>query len=931
MLLLLAALLLAAPAPEVHEGERLLADRGCLACHAAAPATIARLAPRVAPDLTGVGARVDPAYLARWLADPHGTRPGTAMPDVLAGVPPSERARAALELTHYLAAQGGPLDRTPAAAGAGELERGRQLYHSVGCVACHPPEESSYDLLVPFWEFEPEEAAFELPPPPAVQGDAPLPDLASKTHVKALARFLRDPLATRPDGRMPSLALTAAEARAIAVYLLRAQADAELALPERRPGLAYDYVEGRMEGDAPDLAALPVARRGAVGRLDALPEHRADHFGLRFHGLVELPARGVWRFHVTSDDGARVIVDGQLLVANDGVHPMTEASGQRFLEAGAHAIEVTYFEAEGGEGLVVELEGPGTPRQVLAGERLWHAELELAPAALSNAASFEIDLSLAAAGWKRFRGLRCASCHALEDALDLAGPLAHELDAPAPSPPLAALDPASPTGCLSDAPPDGWPRAALDDAERALARAALADLAALEAPLAPAERLARDLARLRCLACHERGGAGGVAPERRDFFVSARDDADLGDQARFPPPLDRAGRKLRRATLEAVLCGGERARPYLAARMPDFGCANVAHLPELFESLDLLPGDDLEPERTAERVALGRRLVGAGALGCIQCHAFAGFEAQSTPAVDLADVARRTRPGWFADLLRDPIAMGLNSRMPVFWTDGLSPVRDVYGGDPERQIAAVRAYLSLGEAAPLPEGLIVPAGAYELVPVDEPLLCGVFMEGVSPRTILVGTPEGLHYAFDVAGSRLAKLWRGRFFDAQGTWHARAGALERPPVDDVLDLPPGMALAFLPADDAPWPREVGKGAGFERVGHAFDGERYPVWSYRVDGVLVQEALRPELFADGLLLRRRLSLASDALEGELRPFVRLGVGERVARDDRGWWTFDGRLRVRSAQASPPPVVRETADGRREVIQPIAGGSIELELGW
>ena len=69
----------------------------------------------------------------------------------------------------------------------------------------------------------------------------PLGRLAEKYTVNELAAFLRDPLKARPAGRMPSLKLDAAEARAIAMYLLRAQVPAGEAA--KLGGLAYEYYE----------------------------------------------------------------------------------------------------------------------------------------------------------------------------------------------------------------------------------------------------------------------------------------------------------------------------------------------------------------------------------------------------------------------------------------------------------------------------------------------------------------------------------------------------------------------------------------------------------------------------------------------------------------------------------------------------------------
>ena len=57
-------------------GAALYQSLGCRACHG-----IARVGGYVGPDLTAVGRRLEPGWIAAWLAAPSRWKPGTLQPD----------------------------------------------------------------------------------------------------------------------------------------------------------------------------------------------------------------------------------------------------------------------------------------------------------------------------------------------------------------------------------------------------------------------------------------------------------------------------------------------------------------------------------------------------------------------------------------------------------------------------------------------------------------------------------------------------------------------------------------------------------------------------------------------------------------------------------------------------------------------------------
>jgi hypothetical protein len=122
-------------------------------------------------------------------------------------------------------------------------------------------------------------------------------------------------------------------------------------------GLAYEYFEGRFE-KLPDFAVLEAARTGPAARPDITVAGDKDEFALRFRGFVRAPRTGVYVFYLHSDDGSKLSIDGREVVANDGVHGMTEEKAELALEAGWHSFELVYFQGTGGLGLELFWRGP---------------------------------------------------------------------------------------------------------------------------------------------------------------------------------------------------------------------------------------------------------------------------------------------------------------------------------------------------------------------------------------------------------------------------------------------------------------------------------------------------------------------------------------------------------------------------------------------
>jgi mono/diheme cytochrome c family protein len=209
------------PSSRIERGRLLVEEAGCTNCHR--PADNDRMAKtlvsRHGPDLSQVGKRVHPGWTERWLDDPQKMRPDAAMPALFTD---DEDGRVEMHaVAHYLASLGGPVpDKDNGKNDKGSIARGKKLFVSTGCIACHGP----YDAPV-----KPAPKVNERKPTHGHAHDGPrvypLANLGSKSSPEVLADYLKNPLTVDPSGRMPHMELQGNEAQDLARYLCQAKDD----------------------------------------------------------------------------------------------------------------------------------------------------------------------------------------------------------------------------------------------------------------------------------------------------------------------------------------------------------------------------------------------------------------------------------------------------------------------------------------------------------------------------------------------------------------------------------------------------------------------------------------------------------------------------------------------------------------------------------
>lgn len=268
----------------IDKGRLLAEEYSCARCHQPEAKLGQGLKFQPGPDLSDVGTRLFAGWLYRWLQSPRSLAPAASMPEFFSA---DEVGRTeAFAVAKYLESLGGPITPNALPADKEAVQRGDLLFARVGCAACH---------------------SNELPGGSYLSRSYPLINQADKTTPDRLAKYLLDPLAVNPGGRMPQMLLTEREAHDLAQFLCVGPSD----------------VNKRRLPPPPSTTLQEAAFQRVEERPDELKEYR------------KLPAADRWL-----DLGKRVVIErgcNNCHTIAPGGQPFANVFAEKSLEALAAA------------------------------------------------------------------------------------------------------------------------------------------------------------------------------------------------------------------------------------------------------------------------------------------------------------------------------------------------------------------------------------------------------------------------------------------------------------------------------------------------------------------------------------------------------------------------------------------------------------------
>ena len=112
------------------------------------------------------------------------------------------------------------------------------------------------------------------------------------------------------------------------------------------------------------------------------------------------------------------------------------------------------------------------------------------------------------------------------------------------------------------------------------------------------------------------------------------------------------------------------------------------------------PQTPAEPPIDMDLARIGQKLIGKdGGFSCVSCHGVGNMEALEvfeSEGINFAYSSERLLPQYYRRWVRNPLSIDPQTKMPVYFDEGKSPLTEALDGDAEQQIEALWQYLRLG-------------------------------------------------------------------------------------------------------------------------------------------------------------------------------------------------------------------------------------------
>lgn len=178
----------------------------------------------------------------------------------------------------------------------------------------------------------------------------------------------------------------------------------------------------------------------------------------------------------------------------------------------------------------------------------------------------------------------------------------------------------------------------------------------------------------------------------------------------------------------------------------------------------------------------------------------------------------------------------------------------------------------------------------------------------------VGSPEKIHYTYDMDKGMVVQLWRGNFLDATPMWHERGDGSSKAAGAALYFGKPMLTIEKLADTNAVWAADT-TGTGYRPNGYVLDEKDRPTFKYTIYGVTVSDMTR--VSENGQGIQREITI----LNGIPNLYVRVAGANSITEISKGLYLVDDKsyyLKMDNS-SDAKPLIREQ-NGQKELLIPI-----------
>ena len=182
------------------------------------------------------------------------------------------------------------------------------------------------------------------------------------------------------------------------------------------------------------------------------------------------------------------------------------------------------------------------------------------------------------------------------------------------------------------------------------------------------------------------------------------------------------------------------------------------------------------------------------------------------------------------------------------------------------------------------------------------------------HAVNVGSPDKLHYTFDLDNANIVQIWKGNFLNTTPMWDDRGDGSSRP-LGAVLTLSPN---AFFTSKSTVFSQD-NLGDNLLIKGYELDNEDIPTFNYMLDGA---DILDKTVMVNKKHFQRTLTIKNP----NLNHVCRLAVGSDIIKTGENRYLIDGKayyIEVAGATI-------ETGDNQKALVIP-ASDKVQYSIIW